>query len=130
MKNGKKEQRMACCSKSRNTKGYQVLGERQNRFFLSLQKAPTLPRASCGTKGLQECDRKNHCCFKPFPSNGGNVKRRRFKLWATKIPWRRAWQPTPVFMPGECHGMRSLVATVHRAAESVTTEETQHAHMV
>ena len=90
--------------------------EAEYRFFLSLQKAPTLPRASCGTKGLQECDRKNHCCFKPFPSNGGNVKRRRFKLWATKIPWRRAWQPTPVFMPGECHGKRSLVATVHRAA--------------
>ena len=26
-----------------------------------------------------------------------------------KIPWRRAWQPTPVFLPGEFHGQRSLV---------------------
>ena len=25
-----------------------------------------------------------------------------------KIPWGRAWQPTPVFSPGECHGQRSL----------------------
>ena len=25
------------------------------------------------------------------------------------IPWRRAWQPTPVFLPGESHGQRSLV---------------------
>ena len=25
-----------------------------------------------------------------------------------KIPWRRAWQPTPVFLPGESHGQRSL----------------------
>ena len=25
-----------------------------------------------------------------------------------KIPWRRAWQPTPVFLPGESHGERSL----------------------
>ena len=25
-----------------------------------------------------------------------------------KIPWRRAWQPTPVFLPGEPHGQRSL----------------------
>jgi len=25
-----------------------------------------------------------------------------------KIPWRRAWQPTPVFLPGESHGKRSL----------------------
>ena len=26
-----------------------------------------------------------------------------------KIPWRRAWQPTPVFLPGESHGQKSLV---------------------
>ena len=25
------------------------------------------------------------------------------------LPWRRAWQPTPVFLPGEVHGQRSLV---------------------
>ena len=28
--------------------------------------------------------------------------------WAGKIPWRRKWQPTPVFLPGESHGQRSL----------------------
>ena len=27
--------------------------------------------------------------------------------WVGKIPWRRAWQPTPVFVPGESHGQRS-----------------------
>ena len=27
-----------------------------------------------------------------------------------KIPWRRKWQPTPVFLPGKSHGQRSLVA--------------------
>ena len=26
-----------------------------------------------------------------------------------KIPWRREWQPTPLFLPGESHGQRSLV---------------------
>ena len=26
-----------------------------------------------------------------------------------KVPWRRKWQPTPVFLPGESHGWRSLV---------------------
>ena len=26
-----------------------------------------------------------------------------------KIPWRKAWQPTPVFLPGESHGERSLL---------------------
>ena len=28
--------------------------------------------------------------------------------WVGKIPWRRVWQPTPVFLPGEFHGQRSL----------------------
>ena len=36
-------------------------------------------------------------------------KRHWFYPWVRKIPWRRAWQPTPVFLPGESHGQRSLV---------------------
>ena len=32
-----------------------------------------------------------------------------FDPWVRKIPWRRAWQPTPVFLPGESHGQRSLM---------------------
>ena len=36
-------------------------------------------------------------------------KRPRFDPWVGKIPWRRAWQPTPVFLPRESHGQRSLV---------------------
>ena len=32
----------------------------------------------------------------------------RFDLWFGMIPWRRAWQPTPVFLPGEFHEQRSL----------------------
>ena len=28
--------------------------------------------------------------------------------WVRKIPWRREWQPTPVFLPGEFHGQKSL----------------------
>ena len=31
------------------------------------------------------------------------------ETWVGKIPWRRTWQPTPVFLPGESHGQRSLV---------------------
>ena len=33
---------------------------------------------------------------------------RRFYCWVGKIPWRRKWQPTPVFLPGKSHGQRSL----------------------
>ena len=32
-----------------------------------------------------------------------------FDPWVAKIPWRRAWQPTPVFLPGASHGQWSLV---------------------
>ena len=32
-----------------------------------------------------------------------------FNSWVRKIPWRRACQPTPVFMPGESHGQRGLL---------------------
>ena len=35
--------------------------------------------------------------------------RRGFDPWVRKFPWRRKWQPTPVFLPGESHGQRSLV---------------------
>ena len=43
---------------------------------------------------------------------------RRVPPWPGKIPWRRIWQPTPVFLPKETHGQRSLAATVHRVTQS------------
>ena len=36
------------------------------------------------------------------------LKRLQFNPWVGKIPWRRDWQATPVFLPGESHGHRSL----------------------
>jgi len=38
----------------------------------------------------------------------GNLKRCGLDPWIRKIPWRRAWEPTPVFLPGESHRQRSL----------------------
>ena len=37
-----------------------------------------------------------------------------FDSWVGKIPWRKKWQPTPVFLPGEFHGQRNLVCGVAR----------------
>ena len=42
------------------------------------------------------------------PASAGDM-RHRFHPWVGKIPWRRKWQPTPVFLPGKSHGQRSLV---------------------
>ena len=36
-------------------------------------------------------------------------RRLRFNPWIEKIPWRRTWQPTSVFLSGQSHGQRSLV---------------------
>ena len=46
---------------------------------------------------------------KNLPANAGDLKRSKFDPWLGKISWRRKWQPTPVFLPGEPHGQRGLV---------------------
>ena len=46
----------------------------------------------------------------------------RFNSWIGKIPWRRKWQPTPVFLPGEFHGQRSLAGYSPWGLESDTTD--------
>ena len=44
--------------------------------------------------------------------------------WVGKIPWRRKWQPTPVFLPGKSHGQRSLAGySPWTLKESDTTEK-------
>ena len=50
--------------------------------------------------------------------------RPRFNPWVGKIPWRKIWQSTPVFLPGESHGWRSLVGySPWGCKESDTTEQ-------
>ena len=46
-----------------------------------------------------------------------------FDSWIRKMPWRRKWKPTPVFLPGEFHGQRSLAGYSPWGTESDTTEE-------
>ena len=53
-----------------------------------------LPGGTTGEEPACQCRRHNRCGFDP---------------WVRKIPWRRAWKPTPVFLPGQSHGQRSLV---------------------
>ena len=45
--------------------------------------------------------KESSCQFK-------RLQRHRFYPWVSKLSWRKAWQPTPVFLPGESHGQRSL----------------------
>ena len=60
-----------------------------------------------------------------------------FSPWVGKFPWRREWQPTPVFLPREPHGQRSLVGYSpwghkrvgqHLVTENVHTHTHTHTH--
>ena len=54
-----------------------------------------------------------------------------FNSWVRKIPWRRTWQPTPVFLPGKSHGQRSLAGYSPRGdKESDTTERLTLSHFL
>ena len=55
--------------------------------------------------------------------------RHEFDPWAGKIPWRRAWQPTPAFLPGESQGQRSLAGYSHGASQSQTRLKQLSTHM-
>ena len=68
-------------------------------------------------------------CFMGFPGGSDSKesacqgRKPAFDPWIRKIPWRREWLPTPVFLPGECYGQRSLVGYIPRGCkESDTTE--------
>ena len=45
-----------------------------------------------------------------------------------RFPWRRKWQPTPVFLPGESHGQRSLVGYSPWGRKESDTIERLHFH--
>ena len=60
----------------------------------------------------------------------GRHKRHGLDPWVGKIPWRRAWQPTPVFLPEEfLHGQRRLMGYSPYGRKKLDmTEATKHAH--
>ena len=60
--------------------------------FYLLQGSPGSPN---GKESAYQCRRHKRCGFDP---------------WVRKKPWRKKWKPTPVFLPGKFHGLRSLVS--------------------
>ena len=61
-------------------------------FFLLIYHS--FPGGASGKEPTCQCRRQKRC---------------RFNSWVGKIPWRRKWQPTPVFLPEKSDGQRSLV---------------------
>ena len=62
---------------------------------------------------------------KNSPANAGRHKRCEFHPWVEKIPWRKKWQPTPVFLPGETHGQRVWWTIAHGVTEMDMTKVTK-----
>ena len=56
----------------------------------------------------------------------------RFNPWVGKIPWRRKWLPTPVFLPGKFHGEGSLEGYspwgFQRAGDDLATKQQNPTH--
>ena len=72
------------------------------------------PGGTSGKEPACQCRRHKRCGLEPW----------------VEIPWRRAWQPTPVFLPGESHGQGSLAGcSSWGCKESDTTEQLNtHTH--
>ena len=63
------------------------------------------------------------------PTNAGDIRDACFIPGFARFPWRRARQPTPVFLPGESHGQRSLEGySPWSRKESDTTERLTYTH--
>ena len=55
------------------------------------------------------------------------MQKLQFDLWVRKIPWRREWQPSPVFLPGKSHGQRSQAG--YSLWDCKELDMTEHANM-
>ena len=64
------------------------------------------------------------------PANARDIRDMGSIPGSGRFPWRRAWQPTAVFLPGESHGQRGAWwATVHSVAKSQTKLGQLNRHM-
>ena len=64
-------------------------------------------------------------------ANAGDVRDMVLMPWVRNIPWRRAWQPAPVFLLGESQGQRSLVGySPWGCKESDMTERLTHTPLI
>ena len=74
----------------------EVQASQENKTVETLTTVGTTAGPGDGASGKEpacQCRRQRRCGFDP---------------WVGKIPWRRKWQPTPVFLPGKFHAQRIL----------------------
>ena len=93
---------------------------------VSLQGAHCCGGLKCGNK--QVIPRASLAAH--MVKNLPQCRRPRFDPWVSKIPWRREWQPTAVFLPGEFQGQRSLAGYSHGVTKSWTWLRDKHKQVI
>ena len=85
------------------------------RVILSRAQQPHLASSDdSGKEPAYQCKRHKRCRFDP---------------WVRKIPWRRVWQPTLIFLPGESHEQGNLVGYSPQGGKELEmTEAPEYAH--
>ena len=92
--------------------------------YFSCPKARKLK--SNGLGKLNHTRNNIHASSKESTCQCRRCKRCRFNPWVRKIPWRRKWQPTPVFLPGKFHRQRSLAGYCPWGLKESDTAEHTH----
>ena len=64
------------------------------------------------------------------PGNAGDTKRQGLDPWVRKIPGKKKWQPTPVFLPGKIQGQRSLAGYSPWGYKELGTTEQLSVHFI
>ena len=82
----------------------------QTTHFLVLEKSPLSDPGTGPTSCNKASDKKPICQCRRH-------ERHRFNTWVRKIPWRRAWQPTPLFLPENPKDGEAWRAAVHGVAK-------------
>ena len=103
------------CSQINNATWWQVLSSAINTWYRT---------GKCDKEGLED----RGCTLDGMVREGKGsqlrfhlqCRRLGFDSWVRKIPWRRKWQLTPVFLPGKSHGQRSLGGYSPRCRKSWT----------
>ena len=97
---------------------WDMFQDKRNNIVFKVETQQIKTRPTCFTSGASGKESACQCRM------CGEVG---FDLWVWKIPWRRKWQPTPVFLPGKSQGQKSLGGYSPRGhKESEATEQLTH----
>ena len=103
------------------TSTFEQLRERQKAFpesaglnCLQLKTIQGSPRGLSGKESTCQCRRH---------------RRLRIDPWVGKITWKRSWQPTPAFLPGESHNRGAWQAAVQGVSKTQTGVSTTTIHI-